>query len=231
MTINEAMSSIQAKIDAIDKSQTHQKGYKFRGIEDFLNTLHPLLTEFKVNVYPEILNYETGTKLTKMGAEMDTCTAIVKYRFVAEDGTSQESTAVGKGLSTDGKEMGIAMKDAYKSCLETVFSIPTVGQQVAAENGGYAEDLRPKERKSSATAPPADPFGQAAIDRLISRAKKIKTWEGETDSVEVVMKYLKSRGYIAKGLHKSIVLAARDAANTHEPKDKDWIKNFLMQWK
>lgn len=56
MNIFESITKIMEEVPAIGKEKVNkQQGFKFRGIDDVMNALQPLLAKNKVFIVPEIL--------------------------------------------------------------------------------------------------------------------------------------------------------------------------------
>lgn len=223
--INENLAAIQAAVDGILKESRHQKGYMFRGIEDFLNTMHPLLAEHKVTVFPSVTNSVESTFTTSQGKSLPAVSLTVKYKLAATDGSFEEATVTGYNYSSEGAHHTNATKDAYKTMLEQVFSIPTVKMQVAADNNGYSEPLVKEEKKPTT---PVSSLMRDQLKNLQGIASRAESWDEYFDMVTFIeatpsLKNDPAIGGIAIGASK--VLAA---------KDKKAFKQALMKapnWK
>ena len=59
MLIHEKISAIMSEIGAIGKDQTNKsQGFKYRGIDDVMNALQPLLVKHGVFVVPEVTEHK-----------------------------------------------------------------------------------------------------------------------------------------------------------------------------
>ena len=126
MNIYESITKIMDEIPAIGKNKTNtQQGFKFRGIDDVMNTLQPLLAKHKVFIVPETLEQTREERTTAKGANLIYSICKIKYKFYAEDGSFVEATTIGEGMDSGDKATNKAMAIAMKYALFQVFCIPT----------------------------------------------------------------------------------------------------------
>lgn len=129
--IYSALGKINAEVGAIGKDQTNtQQGFKFRGIDDFMNTLHGLFAKHNVIILPseteaiqERIDYVDSYGKPKM--QFRSRIHFV-FTFVStEDGSSV--TADGWGESADNGDKGYnkCKSIALKYVLMQVFLVPT----------------------------------------------------------------------------------------------------------
>ena len=127
--ITEAMSDIMADIGAITKANTASMGgggtYKFRGIDDVYNALHPIMTKHKVFILPELLQVDSQERLTSNDKKMGYVQVQMKYTFTHADGSSVTVSVPGEGMDTGDKATGKALSGALKYALFQAFMIPT----------------------------------------------------------------------------------------------------------
>lgn len=124
--IYKALTSIISEVSAIGKNQkNHQQGFMFRGIDDVMNELHTLFGKYKIVIVPEVERYEVKEHTTAKGTLMYTTHTVVKFHFVAEDGSEVVTTNVGEAMDTADKGMNKTMSCALKYALMQMFLIPT----------------------------------------------------------------------------------------------------------
>jgi hypothetical protein len=124
--IHKAMANILAKVDCIEKGRTNQhQGFKFRGIDDALNTLHNIFAEEKVFLLHEVLEHSVTERSTAKGGVSFHHIVKVMFRFVAVDGSDVSAVGIGEASDTGDKGAGKAMSYALKVCLLQTFLIPT----------------------------------------------------------------------------------------------------------
>lgn len=126
MNIYESITKIMEEVPAIGKDKVNkQQGFKFRGIDDVMNALQPLLAKNKVFIVPEILEQTREERTTSKGGNLIYSICKIKYKFYAEDGTNIEAITIGEGMDSGDKATNKAMAIAMKYALFQVFCIPT----------------------------------------------------------------------------------------------------------
>ena len=125
--IHVAMSRILAALPAIGKNQRNvSQGFNFRGVDDVLNALNPLLSEHGVIVVPyRVLGRETSERRTAKGGTLYEVSLHVRYRFFGPAGDYLEAEGWGEGTDSGDKATPKAMTGAYKYVLFQAFSIST----------------------------------------------------------------------------------------------------------
>lgn len=125
------VSGVLAKSGISKDRDNQQQNYKFRGIDDCLNALAPLLAEHGVIIYPEVLDRGVIERETRNGGALFYVTVKVKYTFVADDGSSFQVTTYGEAMDSADKATNKAMSAAYKYAVIQTFCIPTEGDNDA----------------------------------------------------------------------------------------------------
>ena len=97
----------------------------YRGIDDVMNALQPLLAKNKVFIVPEILEQMREERTSYKGGNLIYSICKIKYKFYAEDGSSIEAITIGEGMDSGDKATNKAMAIAMKYALFQVFCIPT----------------------------------------------------------------------------------------------------------
>lgn len=126
MNIYESINAIMQDMGAIGKDKVNKvQNFKFRGIDDVMNALKPLLAKHKVFVVPQVLTHEREERQTKSGGNLIFSLCDIKFTFYAEDGTFVEAITTGEGMDSGDKATNKAMAIAFKYALFQVFCIPT----------------------------------------------------------------------------------------------------------
>ena len=124
--IYKAVNAIMTEIDHIGKDKKNaQQGFMFRGIDQVMNTMKPLLAKHGVFVVPEVLNMTREERLTGKGTTLLYSVLTVKHHFVATDGSEVCSVTIGEGMDSGDKASNKAMAIAFKYACFQVFCIPT----------------------------------------------------------------------------------------------------------
>ena len=126
MNIYESITKIMEEVPSIGKNQRNKtQGFMYRGIDDVMNALQPLLAKNKVFIVPEILEQTREERISSKGGNLIYSICKIKYKFYAEDGSSVEAITIGEGLDSGDKATNKAMAIAMKYALFQVFCIPT----------------------------------------------------------------------------------------------------------
>ena len=151
MNIYESITAVQADVEFIGKDKTTQSGSKFnyRGVDQVLNTLHPLFSRHKVFAVPEVLEILTREeRTTNNGNKVLYEVLKIKYTFYAEDGTSVSAVVVGEAMDSGDKVSNKCMSVAYKYACFQILSIPT--EDTCADPDDNAETFKDRSPQPSA---------------------------------------------------------------------------------
>lgn len=144
MNIFESITAIMQEIPAIGKEKNNQQqGFKYRGIDDVMNALQPILSKHKVFVVPEVIDQSREDRVTNKGGTLLYSMLKVRYTFYAEDGTSVSAVVIGEGMDSGDKASNKAMAIAMKYAFFQVFCIPT--EEMKDPDAETPELSRPKE--------------------------------------------------------------------------------------
>lgn len=126
MNIYQSITKIMEEVPSIGKTQRNKtQGFMYRGIDDVMNALQPLLAKNKVFIVPEILEQTREERASSKGGNLIYSICKIKYKFYAEDGSSVEAITLGEGMDSGDKATNKAMAIAMKYALFQVFCIPT----------------------------------------------------------------------------------------------------------
>lgn len=134
-TIHERMGLILAELPAIGKGQRNtQQGFMYRGHDDVMNELNPLLSKYQIFFTPRVLERITDQRQTKSGSVMYEVNLLVEYTFWGPAGDSVKASAWGEGTDSGDKSTNKAMTMALKNVLAQTFAVST------AETSSYDSD-------------------------------------------------------------------------------------------
>lgn len=189
MFIFERMAKAMGDVAAIPKSRSGQGlNYKFRGIDDFMNALNPILSKHQIVFSFDIIKaekesydqksvYQGNEKIVKWTNALLT----IKYTFYTVDGSWISCTTIGEGRDNSDKAHNKAMSAALKYALMQMFLVPTedlVDQDDErpgdVDKNPPAEKLAQKAQELKNHAPTAAQLGpsDAQIKRLYAICKK-----------------------------------------------------------
>lgn len=134
-----------------DRRNAEQK-FNFRGIDDVLNVLSPLLARHKLHVMPTVVERVATVAKSASGKDKQMVTVKVEYRVIhSEDGSSVTGTAYGEGMDMADKATYKAMSGAYKYWAIQAFAIPVEGtpDPDADDGDAGAGDHNPRQARDS----------------------------------------------------------------------------------
>ena len=194
MNVYEAICGVMSEIGAIEKSKKNQQqGFMYRGVDDVMNALQPLLVKYKVFIVPEVLEQTREERTTKNGNTVIYSVCKVKYTFYADDGSFVQAVVVGEGMDSGDKATNKAMSIAFKyACFQT-FCIPT---EEMVDPDAESHEITPKSQKPPKT-PPKQPnkptkeqileIGEFAKRKGVDLKVKGVEWTGKASSKEWTM--------------------------------------------
>lgn len=124
--IFEKMTAAMADISAVGKSQTNkQQHFRYRGIDDAMNALYPILAKHGLFLVPEVLDQKREERTTKNGGNLIYSILKVRYTMYAADGSSVSAVVIGEGMDSADKSSNKAIAAAMKYAIFQMFCIPT----------------------------------------------------------------------------------------------------------
>jgi len=126
LTVYERMVAIIEELPAIGKTQRNQQqGFMFRGHDDVMNALNPLLAKHGVFIAPDVLERETATRSTDRGKTMYEVNLHVRFTFYGAGGDSFTASGWGEGTDMGDKATNKAMTMAFKYVVAQTFALAT----------------------------------------------------------------------------------------------------------
>ena len=140
------MAEVMKKLPGLEKNKTAPKkgnfgGWAYRGIDDLLDTLHPLLVEAKLNITPRILPDKSEVQYHSERNTPYVAIVYVEYEFQStEDGSTKVvGPVLGTGADSMDKMAGKAMTSAFKNAMYQTFCVPvgdsSLDPETSAEDG------------------------------------------------------------------------------------------------
>ncbi|MBS5080646.1 MAG: ERF family protein [Clostridium sp.] len=124
--IYKALAAVTEEIGAIGKNQKNKgQGFMFRGIDDLMNALNPVLAKNKVFIVPDIQDQKREERKTSNGTILIYSICKIKYTFYTDDGSNLHAIVIGEGMDSGDKSTNKAMSAAFKYACFQVFCIPT----------------------------------------------------------------------------------------------------------
>lgn len=120
------INSVMSELGAITKNKRNQQqGFSYRGVDDVMNALNPLMVKNKLFCVPKVLRNEREERQTSRGSNLLYSIVTMEYTLYAEDGSSVSAVVIGEGMDSGDKATNKAMAIAYKYAMFQIFSIPT----------------------------------------------------------------------------------------------------------
>ena len=156
MNIYKSIIGVMSEIGAIGKEKTNaQQGFKYRGVDDVMNALQPLLIKHNIFIIPEVIEQTREDKVTPKGNALIYSICKIKFTFFADDSSSVTAITIGEGMDSGDKATNKAMAAAFKYACFQVFCIPT---EEIKDADGESHEVKPSEYKCEDCETPFKPF-------------------------------------------------------------------------
>lgn len=156
-----------------DRQASGFASFKFRGIDDVYNALHPVMSLHGVFCVPEVLETTREERANAKGTVMAYVTAKVRFTFYAEDGSSVHCVTVGEAMDSGDKALPKAQSIAMKYAMFQTFCIPT---EEMPDPDAETDHLAPKngatQQRAKAKAENASPMTLEQSKALMSYLTK-----------------------------------------------------------
>ncbi len=177
-TIHVLLGRILRDLPAVGKGSTapaSMGNYSFRGIDDTLNALNPILSKHGVFYVPIVEERRDSDRQTSGGKSLWMVSLRVRYRFYGPAGDSLDCVVEGEGSDSGDKATQKAMTAAMKYMLFQVFAISTkeVGEMDAERHDVPETTPRPRqEHPVSEARRPSRPATEDERTQFIANARK-----------------------------------------------------------
>jgi hypothetical protein len=125
-TIYQRICEVMKQVDAIGKDKKNdQQNYKFRGIDDVYNDIHPLFAAAGIFSASKIVAERSEERQSKNGGCLIYRILHIAYTFYGPSGDSVRTEVIGEGMDGGDKASNKAMSVAHKYAIMQLLSIPT----------------------------------------------------------------------------------------------------------
>jgi hypothetical protein len=157
--IHAAILAVMKEVGVIGKTRENERqNYKFRGIDDVVERVGPLLAKHGIICYPSgISDYRCQQVASKGGGTMMHVTCVVDHTYEAADGSKRISKTFGEAMDSGDKASNKAMSGALKYAHCEVFEIATFGKDADSESQSPELAPRTQSGKTPTTAPASRP--------------------------------------------------------------------------
>ena len=193
--IYKAMAAAMADIGAVSKAQTNQQQhFRYRGIDDAMNALYPVLAKHGLFLVPEVLDQRREERTTKSGGNLIYSILKVRYTMYASDGSSVSAVVIGEGMDSADKSSNKAIAAAMKYAIFQMFCIPTEDMRNDDPDKTQPDESFPTDgKKDDQNVSPCDynPENEirSFIDRLnMTKEEFVRCWNKAIEIGEVTRK-------------------------------------------
>lgn len=168
--IYKKIPAIMMEIQPIAKGKkNNQQGYNYRGVDDVMNELAPILAKHEVFPVTTVQNFEPMESITsKGGASGYHVSRLYSIKLYASDGSFIEGIVEGEAADYGDKAAGKAHSYAYRDFLLKTFVVPTEGDH---DTDATSHDLkRPVKKEEKELPKPLPPISDEMLDRAINKA-------------------------------------------------------------
>lgn len=196
-SVFQRVAAVIEDLPAIGKDQRNtQQNFNFRGIEDIMRALKPLLAKHQVIVVPNVVERQDSERPTKSGGTLYTVLLHVRFTFYGPDGDSFTASGWGEGTDSGDKATNKAMTGAFKYVLVQVFSIADAGTADAdAESPEQAPDLR---GQATITKAQVNALTKAADKARLPLERVLKGYKVEEASRLTTVQYQQAMARLAE---------------------------------
>jgi hypothetical protein len=154
--------------------KNEQQGFRFRGIDEVMNALAPLLVEHGLVIMPRILERTETVRTTKSGGNMYSVTVAAEFVFLAvADGSTVTARTYGEAMDSGDKGTNKAQAHAYKYAAFQTFCIPTEGSGDTDSDANTPEETVAAPRKPAPAKPGLSERAIAARDKAAAAAPPV----------------------------------------------------------
>lgn len=179
INIYQAMGQIMNAVEPIRKEKTNTQGavFKYRGIDDVMNSLHEAFAQAGVFITTEVLNREEKERQSKSGGTLIYVTQLIKFTFHAQDGSSICSTVNGTAMDSGDKADNKSLSIGLKYALLQAFLIPTDDM---AEPDSQTHEVKPEPQAKHVLTAEKPLKSKTITDKAVSDAI-VRILKGEVD--------------------------------------------------
>jgi hypothetical protein len=151
-SIFERMVAIVDELPAIGKDQRNQQqNFMYRGHDDVMAALNPLLAKHGVFLVPKVVRREPSVRTTNQGKALYEVSLLIEFTFYGLAGDSVTASVWGEGTDSGDKATSKATTMAFKSALAVVFAIST--HELSDADAGTAPETVAPGQGQQATPP------------------------------------------------------------------------------
>ena len=167
--IYQAIIGVMSDVGVIGKEKKNaQQGFKYRGVDDVMNALQPVMVRHGLFVVPEIIDQRREDRQTSRGSNLIYSVCTVRYTFYAKDGSNVQCVVIGEGMDSGDKATNKAMSIAFKYACFQVFCIPT------EEMKEIPTKMDDPDAEAHEVVPKNEPAENPAVTAVKAKANEVK---------------------------------------------------------
>lgn len=183
--IFQKIPAIMREIEPIAKGRKNaQQGYAYRGVDDVMNELSPILAKhsvFPVTTISTTAPMEAITSKTGTGGYHAVRT--YGFRLYAEDGSYVEGAVEGEASDFGDKAAGKAHSYAYRDFLMKTFCIPTEGDH---DTDAHTPEIKPTVSKAPQPPKPKQPELTPELEKQLTQSVALLDNISDMDKLKAV---------------------------------------------
>lgn len=137
----------------------------YRGVDDVMNALQPVLAKNKIFVCPEVLEQTREERVSGKGNNLLYSILRIRFTFYAEDGTNVSVTTLGEAMDSGDKASNKAMSVAFKYAMFQIFCIPT--EEMVDPDGDTPPATTPRGKQETKKPAATDKISEETANRII----------------------------------------------------------------
>lgn len=185
-TVQQAWAAVMTDVRALGKDQRTDSGtrFNFRGVDDVMNLVGPVLRQHGVSVVPTSVTHHPENYSTKTGTAMRNVTVLVTYAIHGPAGDTMPGAAAGEASDAGDKATPKAMSVAFRTFLLQSLCLPTEDRD---------PDMDQYERSAEPVGPsPMEAKAQEVADRLglesdLEKAQSVQAWVFSNEMQDILV--------------------------------------------
>lgn len=168
-SVAQAWSAVMGDVTALGKNQRNtQQNFRFRGIDDVMNLVGPVLRQHGVSIIPSVNELRSRDFTTKSGTLMHEVHVTVTYTIIGPAGDEISGSAAGESADAGDKATPKAMSVAYRTFLLQALCLPTDEPDPDAQT----TERSPAQTEGAVAQETADKLPQASSLMIVQGVEK-----------------------------------------------------------
>jgi len=126
LNVHDAILAVMEGVGYVGKDgRNTQQNFTFRGIDDVLNAVSPVMRRVGLTVHPTKVERMRGSSQYKSGGTAAVIDLLVDYTFTGPDGSTIVAQVPAEATDANDKATAKAMSVALRTCFIQTFALPT----------------------------------------------------------------------------------------------------------